>query len=166
MKDKAALAKEIDDIEKQEPDSSVSIGEEKKTLMIPKIGLKEEIFEGDESALELGVWHKFPERSDPSIGGNFVLVGHRFNFGLTPGETKRKSPLYNVDQVEVGDSIIVEWNGKIYKYIVTAREQVTPNQIEVERNTRDSRLTIYTCTLGGRYDGREVIVAKPENKST
>lgn len=129
--------------------------------MIPKLGLDEQIYSADEKALDRGIWHKFDTRSNPSTGGNFVLVGHRFNFGFTPGEVKRKSPLFNIHQLQIEDEIEVHWENKKYTYKITEKKQVEPDAIEIEENTNENKLTLYTCTFGGWQDGRVVVVAEP-----
>lgn len=132
------------------------------TLEIPALGLSEPIFTGDESMLDKGVWLKFADRSNPELGGNTVIVGHRFNFGLTPGETKRKSPFFHIDTIQIGDKIYVAWKGKRYTYTVSKLFTVSPHAVEIEENTEQAQLTIYTCTLKGEYDGRKVLIAKPD----
>lgn len=140
---------------------AVDEGVFEKRLMIPKLQLDEEIYGGGVENLEKGIWHKFEDRSSPVKGGNFVLVGHRFNFGLTPGEVKRTSPLYNIDKLKAGDEIIILWGVDTYRYVVTQKKTVPPTAIEEEANTSQSILTLYTCTLGGKNAGRIVIHATP-----
>jgi LPXTG-site transpeptidase (sortase) family protein len=131
-------------------------------VFIPTIKLAEQIYLGeDESTLDKGVWLKYDQRSNPELGGNTVLTAHRFNFGLTPGMIKRQSPFFHVESLKVGDEIAIVWNKRRYDYRVTELKTVRPNQVEVEENTQEPMLTIYTCTLGGKYDGRSVIIAKP-----
>jgi sortase A len=131
------------------------------TVTIPKIDLQETIYEGaDDRTLDKGMWHKYANRN-PESGGNFLLLGHRFNFGLTPGEIKRKSPLYNIDKITVGDEIDVSWNAKKYRYKITDKKQVDATAVEIENNTKENMLTLYTCTLSGKNDKRVVLIAKP-----
>jgi LPXTG-site transpeptidase (sortase) family protein len=130
-------------------------------LSIPVLNLNEKLYFGGEEMLDQGVWMKFADRSNPEKGGNTVIVGHRFNMGLAPGMTKRKSPFYHIDKLEVGDSIYVSWLGKQYEYKVAEIKTVSPYAVEVEVDTEEPQLTLYTCTLGGAYDGRHVIIAHP-----
>lgn len=53
------------------------------------------------------------------------------------------------------------WNSKPHTYKVSRTHEVKPNQVEIEDPTEDDKLTLYTCTLGGSYDGRLVIEALP-----
>lgn len=130
-------------------------------VYIPKIGVRTKINTGGPEALDDGAWHRFPERGDPVRGSNFIISAHRFEIGLTPAETRRRSPFYHINKLEVGDHIIVDFSGKRYGYEVTEKTSVKPTQIEIEAPTEEARLTLYTCTLKGRSDGREVIYAKP-----
>ena len=62
-------------------------------LYIPKIAVDVAIVTGvTADTLEGGAWHRKPEQGDPQKGGNFILAAHRFNLGLTPDQTRAKSP--------------------------------------------------------------------------
>lgn len=109
------------------------------TLVIPKMKLQETIHEGsDSSALKQGIWHR-PHSSIPANSGNTVVTGHRFTYG-------GPAVLYHLDKVEKGDDITVYWNKKRYDYRVESIQTVQPWQSEIEDQTEDSILTIYTCT--------------------
>jgi LPXTG-site transpeptidase (sortase) family protein len=127
-------------------------------VMIPAISLNEKIYVEDDG-LDKGVWLKYANATNPETGGNIILTGHRFNFGLTPDLTKRKSPFYHITDLKPGDPIYIFWNNKRYEYQVKELKKVSPYAVEIEEDTPETQLTIYTCTLGGRYDGREVIIA-------
>ena len=131
------------------------------SILIPTIKVKEEIFEGDVSALDKGIWHRKPELGDPEIGGNFIITGHRFHMGMTSGDSVENSPLYPIDKLQTGDLIYIVWNKKSYKYEITKIYEVKPTQMEIEDRSDSAKLTLYTCTLGGRWDGRVVVEAMP-----
>lgn len=133
-------------------------------IYIPKIGVDVALATGGAEALDKGSWHRFPERGDPVAGGNFIVSAHRFSLGLTPGATRQKSPFYHIDKLEVGDQIIVDFQGKRYGYQVTSHNEVKPGQTEIEAPIEEggqAKMTLYTCTLKGESDGREVYIAKP-----
>jgi len=130
-------------------------------LTIPSTGINVAIKEGGEEQLEHGAWHRFPERGNPELGGNFILSAHSFVWGITPDQVTEKSYFYSLKDVNVGDDINIRWNGKDYKYKVSETFQVKPNQIEIEKPSIEPKLTIYTCTESGSADGRVVVVAKP-----
>lgn len=129
-------------------------------IIIPKVGIDIEYKSGTAAVLNDYAWHRFPDRGNPADGGNFIISAHRFVIGLTPGETAKKSPFYHIEKVAVGDEILVDYQGKRYTYKVTERTKVKPTQVEIEEASTDAKLTLYTCTLGGETDGREVFTAK------
>lgn len=129
-------------------------------IYIPKLKLNLTYKAGDARVLRDNIWHRFPERGDPEKGGNFILAGHRFEIGLTPGETKRRSPFYHIDALTQGDKIYADFNGKRYMYEVTDRFKVKPDQTEIEAPSNEPKMTLYTCTFRGSADGREVIRAR------
>lgn len=133
-------------------------------IYIPKIGVSTSLEAGDARVLERGAWHRFPERGDPVEGGNFIVSAHRFSLAVTPGQTRQKSPFYHIDKLEVGDQILIDFKGKRYGYEIIEEKSVKPNQVEIEAPVEDggdAKLTLYTCTLKGESDGREVFIAKP-----
>lgn len=129
-------------------------------LYIPKINVEIPFARGDASTLETGAWWRQPASGNPADGGNFVLAAHRFQMGWTPARTARQSPLYHIDKLAVGDDIIVDYEHTRYAYQITKIYRVPPTAGEIEAATEDTRLTLYSCTLGGASDGREVIIAR------
>ncbi len=61
----------------------------------------------------------------------------------------------------MGDDITVYWDKKDYRYKITEVKTVKPNETSIEAPSKEPKLTIYTCTLGGSADGRVVVIAKP-----
>lgn len=131
-------------------------------LYIPKIDINLPYSTGDASVMENGAWWRKPENGNPADGGNFVLSAHRFIMGLTPQQTLRKSPFYNVDKLNIGDEIIVDYNQKRYTYVISKIFDVKPDAVYIEDRTSQSQLTLYSCTLGGSADGRNVFIATPK----
>lgn len=129
-------------------------------LYIPKLNVDVPFARGEADVLEHGAWWRTPDSGNPKDGGNFVVAAHRFEMGWTPTETTRKSPFYNIDKLAIDDQIVVDYQGERFTYIVTKIHRVAPDAIEIEAPTKDDRLTLYSCTLGGSSDGREVIIAK------
>lgn len=131
-------------------------------LYIPQINVDVKVATGDTDAtLEQGAWHRQPLNGDPVSGGNFVLSAHRFNLGLTPTQTRAKSPFYHIDKLAVGDQIFVDYEGTRYAYSVTKKFKVDRTAVEIEQRTDESKLTLYSCDLRGEKAGREVVEAKP-----
>lgn len=131
-------------------------------VIIKSADIKVPIKEGGEEQLEKGAWHRFAERGNPEIGGNFILSAHSFVWGPTPSSVNEKSYFYNLKEVKKGDEVAVRWNGKYFFYIVEDTFEVKPNQTEIENKSDEAKLTIYTCKEGGATDGRVVVVAKPK----
>ena len=131
-------------------------------IQIAKINLEVPIFTGDsEAVLDKGVWNRWPERGNPLIGGNFILSAHRFELGLTPSQTRQKSPFYNIHKLSIGDSIRVFYEGKWYTYVINRIFKVEPTALYIENLSDYAKLTLYSCTLSGASDGRDVIEATP-----
>lgn len=129
-------------------------------LYVPKIDINLPYAAGGAETMEHGAWWRKPENGNPKDGGNFVLSAHRFIMGLTPQQTLRKSPFYNIDRLTVGDEIVIDYNGARYIYVISEKRSVKPEAIEIEQRTDQPQLTLYSCTLGGANDGRDVLVAK------
>lgn len=129
-------------------------------LYIPKINAEIPFASGGADRLETGAWWRQPASGNPASGGNFVLAAHRFQMGRTPAQTVRQSPLYHIDKLAVGDDITVDYKQTRYTYQITKIYRVPPTASEIESATDDARLTLYSCTLGGASDGREVIIAR------
>lgn len=129
-------------------------------LYIPDIDVNLPYQTGNESVMENGAWWRKPENGNPKDGGNFVLSAHRFVMGLTPEQTLRKSPFYHINKLALGDELVVDYQGVRYTYVISKIFAVTPDAIEIENRTDAPQLTLYSCTLGGASDGREVIIAK------
>ena len=131
-------------------------------LYIPKIDINLPYATGDASVMENGAWWRQPENGNPADGGNFVLSAHRFIMGLTPQQTLRKSPFYNIDKLKIGDEIVVDYNQKRYVYVISKVFAVKPDDVYIEDRTSQPQLTLYSCTLGGSADGRHVFIATPK----
>lgn len=115
-------------------------------------------------ALEKGAVNRASGSGNPRDGGNFVLAAHRFNLGLTPEQTRAKSPFYHIDKLDKGDQIYVDYGGVRYAYEVRERKSVSPTAVEIEERKTEDILTLYTCELSGPAAGREVVIAKPIGK--
>lgn len=131
-------------------------------IQIERINLEVPFFAGtDASTLEKGVWWRFPDRGSPTMGGNFILSAHRFFLGYTPQGTREKSPFYRLNEVQQGDKIRVFYKDKWYEYEVTKNYAVDRTAVEIEDQTEEAKMTLYTCSLAGEADGRVVVDAKP-----
>lgn len=108
------------------------------TINIPKMELKAAISEGvDLETLKYAVGH-FRGTPLPEEKGNFCLAGHR---SYTYGEFFNR-----LDELEIGDIIIVETHTGTYKYGVYEKKIVDPNEISILDNSKSSIITLVTCT--------------------
>lgn len=122
------------------------------TLVIPSLYLREVIHEGMyANTLSKGVWRR-PHTSAPDIGGNTVLAGHRFMYS-------DQAVFYHLDKITVGDQLVIYWDGAKYEYHVVRIYEVDPTAVEIENDTNEPRLTIYTCTPLWTVEKRLVIQA-------
>ncbi len=120
------------------PEARQEIDRSTDHIVIPRLRLDEKIWIGDnERLVNKGVWH-IPHSSTPDKGSNTVLVGHRFSY-------KDPAVFYHLDKVEVGDPIVVAWDGKLYTYRVDGSKIVKPTDVYVEDPSDESMLTLYTC---------------------
>jgi sortase A len=133
--------------------------DDRNRIQISKMNLEVPFFEGGADSLDKGAWHRYPERGNPKDGGNFILSAHRFTIGLTPAETKLRSPFYKLDDLKAGDDVRIFYNHTWYDYQVTRLYDVKPDAVEIEAPSEDAKLTLYSCSLAGSADGRHVVEA-------
>jgi sortase A len=144
---------------KSETNSSISNSSGKaipdqNTISIPQIGVYGEIIIGnDENILNEGFW-KTPNTSTPEKGGNTVIAGHRFLYTSGP------KTFYNLDKLNIGDRFIIYWDKKEYFYEVSKIFEVSADAIDIENNTVEDQVTLYTCTPIYAPKDRLVVVAK------
>ncbi len=81
--------------------------------------------------------------------GNAVIYGHN-TINILGGLWR----VQNGDFVEV-----TAQDGKVYKYQIFERREITPDQVDILNQSADSRLTIYTCS-GFLDSARFVVVGK------
>jgi sortase A len=102
-------------------------------LSIPKINLDAIVVEGtSRHSLLLGPGH-MESSVPPGETGNAVITGHRDTF------------FRHIYELNKGDDIFVQRNGKMFRYQVTGKRVVQPTDISVTHNSEDARLTLITC---------------------
>lgn len=107
------------------------------------------------SSLKEGVVH-YPGTALAGEEGNFFLTGHSSNVFW------EKSAYNNVfatlPNIEIGDEILIEYNQKTYTYKVTAKEEVTPKDIDVLAQGEGKEISLLTCVpVGTRLKRLHVI---------
>ncbi|HBV66879.1 MAG TPA: class D sortase, partial [Clostridiales bacterium] len=81
--------------------------------------------------------------------GNYVLLGHR---NYVYGHFFR-----NLDRLEVGDDVIITKDGNKYTYVVYESFVVSPEEVWVLDKTKESIVTMITCTPIGTYTDRLIV---------
>jgi sortase A len=102
-------------------------------LKIPKISLDAVVSEGT-SPKELlkGPGH-LEHTATPGERGNAVIAGHRDTF------------FRHIFELNAGDEVVVERNGRTLRYQVTGKKIVKPDDTSVIAPSRDAELTLITC---------------------
>ena len=102
-------------------------------LSIPKIGLHAGILDGtDRKSLLLAPGH-LKDTAWPGDPGNAVVAAHRDTF------------FRRLHELGVGDEIFVLRKGGRFRYVVTKKLVVDPEDAGLIEPTSDSRLTLITC---------------------
>ncbi len=102
-------------------------------LSIPKIDLAAVVVEGTgRKQLLLGPGH-MESTAAPGEKGNSVITGHRDTF------------FRHIYELKKGDEVVVQRNGKTFRYAVQSKRVVEPTDLSVVNKTDDSRLTLITC---------------------
>ncbi len=128
-----------DNMEYDEMDDSLSSPLKPVCLLkIPKISLDVAVAQGtNNSVLRYAVGH-FEGTAFPGDTGNFCLAGHR---SYTSGQFFNR-----LDEIEIGDELIIDYFDNTYTYIVSDIFVVRPDDIWVLDPTSDSQITLVTCT--------------------
>ena len=117
-------------------------------LEISSINLKQYVVSGtSESLLELGPGH-YANTALPGMGGNVGIAGHRTTYG---------APFAELDQLQIGDELILTVDSKKYHYSVdevTVVEAIGGEYVLYNRG--DDRLTLTTCHP--RYSAKQRLV--------
>ncbi len=126
-------------------------------LYIPSIDLATSIQELEKlEDLHFGSWRR-PNTSNPELGGNTVIVAHRY----TDKGGRAENTFYNLPKVEIGEYIYTFWNNKKYTYKVYDIKVVESNDETVEKSTTTANiLTLYTCTPLWSSTHRYVVYSK------
>jgi sortase A len=98
-----------------------------------KIDLDAIVVEGiSHRQLNLGPGH-LPETPEPGEAGNSVISAHRDMF------------FRHIYELGKGDEIVVQRNGRAFKFAVTGKKIVMPDDVSVLRPTPQPTLTLITC---------------------
>ena len=118
------------------------------TIEIPKIGISKPLFEGVSlTVLDNGPGH-WPGTAMPGHIGNVVIGGHR---------TSHDRPFRNIDQLAVGDEVILTTGEGRFVYRVTSTEIVTPDAVRIIDQTAAFTATLFACHPVGSTRQRFVV---------
>jgi sortase A len=105
-------------------------------IVIPAIEVDALVVEGDSwEQLKLGVGHHL-NTADPGERGNMVLSAHNDIYG----ETFR-----HLDDLELGDEVVIYAGEQPYRYIVRAKQIVEPTEVSVLASTTKPVTTLISC---------------------
>jgi sortase A len=97
------------------------------------------------------------------INNNIVVYGHSAG-GDYYSRTKDVAAAFSkLSEIKIGDSIVINMDGKEYKYRVVKTKIVKPDDSSIiNGNKGKETLTLFTCYPNGNNSNRFVAVARPE----
>lgn len=138
------------------PKEGSAIGE----LSIPKIDLRVAMAEGaGQEDLRYAVGHLPQSGRLGKMNENFVVLGHR---SYTSGKFFNR-----LNEVEKGDEILLRNAEGAWKYVVTEKRIISPDQVEVTKPVSGrSMVTLITCHPMYSSKQRLVVFAEKEDKKS
>lgn len=135
------------------------------TIRIAKVGVQapitvKEIPEDEaqfQAELQYGVVH-YPNTALPGNPGNVVIFGHSSGVWWTPGDYK--FVFSQLDKLEAGDKIFIDFDAKRFMYEVTGQKVVEANDVSVLQPKDGYNLTLITCYPVGSDKQRLIITAR------
>ena len=120
------------------------------SLEIPKLGIRQRLMHGVTLRnIDLGPSH-WPGSAMPGEAGNMVVAGHRVT---------HSRPFRNLDQLVVGDQVVVTAKGTRATYRVAFSFIVTPDRTDIANPTPTPNLTLFACHPPGSAKQRYVVRA-------
>lgn len=108
----------------------------------------------DQTTLGTGLAGAYPW-SGPGQTGRWAMAGHRIGAG---------GPFRNLDEVKVGDAILVSANLMKYTYRVTSVREVEPTDLSVLDGSADNaEIVLITCTPISTFSKRLIVTGVLEN---
>ena len=131
---------------------SVKEGDPLTRFEIPKLGVDTIVVQGTSpSALKAGAGH-YPSTPLPGVNGNVAIAGHRTTYGR---------PFNRIDQLEVGDTIVLTTPEGQYTYKVSRPPFVmSPFDWTIIAKSQKPLLTLTTCHPKGSARQRLVVRAE------
>lgn len=139
------------------------------SILIPKIGATAKVFPnidpGNEAefrnVLTQGIAHA-KGTVFPGIPGNTYLFAHSTDNWWNVG--RYNAVFYLLKDVEVGDDIIVFFEGRRHNYVVSEKYVADPTEVSLLVNSRgnEEKLILQTCWPPGTTWRRLFVVARPK----
>lgn len=147
------------------PDNRIVIPSISRDVPIVEVGT-ENLIKKDWNAVEKDIQDKlkegvvrYPGTATPGHGGNTFLTGHSSFYLWDDGRFKDVFAL--LPDIQVGDKIYLYYDQKRYVYEVSETKEVTPDQVDVLKQTDHEQLTLMTCTPVGTNLRRFIVIAQP-----
>lgn len=150
-----------------DPSSNVQVSADPK-LIIPKINVDVPViydvgydYSSQMAAMQKGVAHFAVPGADSKPGqiGNTVFSGHSSNDLFEPGDYK--FVFAQLDKIQTGDTIYVNYNSTRYTYSVIKKQVVKPTDVQALYGYTDKPyLTLITCTPLGTSLNRLLVTAE------
>lgn len=109
-----------------------------------------------QKALQRGVV-QIADTAHPGEVGNIFITGHSSNYFWAPGGYKSVFALLN--KLVAGDVVYIKYNSIIYAYKIGSARIVRPDDLSAMNQSKDSVLTLVTCSPVGTSINRLVIKA-------
>jgi len=136
-------------------------GETFYTISISKLGIADAyVYVGGEDLAESLI--QYPGTALPGETGNAVIFGHSV-LPIFFNPEDYLSIFSTLPKLREGNDIVVNFGGKVFRYVVEDKFEVMPENLEIlEQNSTDSYLTLVTCVPPGdpRKPKRLIIRAK------
>jgi sortase A len=131
----------------------ITEGEALARLEIPRINTDHIVVAGVSTGdLKKGPGH-YPDTPIPGQLGNAAIAGHRTTYG---------QPFYSINELEVGDEIIVTTLSGRYTYRVTGQEIVGPSDYQVVATTDPTVANLTLTSCHPRWTAQQRIVVYSE----
>lgn len=136
-------------------------------IYIPAIDVKTPLVYLEENNDELmkiklkeGVVH-YPKTALPGQKGNAFIFGHSSYYWWDDGGYN--TIFANLESLNIGDKIMVFYNGNLYVYEIKEKKIVEPTDFSVLEQGDSYRLSLMTCTPLGTDLRRFIVVAELQN---
>lgn len=110
-----------------------------------------------DKALENGV-AQLKGSSKPGEGSNIFIFGHSSFYWYKPGNYKKI--FATLEDIKIGDEIILWYSKKKYVYVVSETKVVDPEEVDVLKPTSKEQVSLMTCVPPGTTWHRLIVIGK------